>query len=356
MFCVILSFFSCASKSEKNGSVVTYTFNKDNAIEFVDSILSASNEIVLDTTIITPITSNTNFLFDDDRIFCYMLSYVYEFDKDGRFICKIGQVGHGKGEYVQLHDVTLDKHNKIVEVLDAQNIFRYDYDGNFISKEQVDLPFSSFIYNDGYYWFASGNNSLCGDYELYKYDKSFKQLDGVCEHKIGICIDEDNFGKGTILTYRNTFSHDVYQIIDNDAILTYTFKFPGLEIPKSLYNANVMTAMQEIESNNFAVIRRFIENERYIFMLIQEYKSENNGLSLYYWIIDKENNDERIVEFNNLKLDEFKTEIYYLNPQVLDKDNMLYFVGCKDGADIIGIHSVNLSLLFDRINNKKNKN
>ena len=351
LFCAILSIFSCTTKNEEK-SLATYTFHIDNAVEFADSILSVSKEIVLDTSVVTQLTSNTNFMIDDDRIFCHALTYVYEFDKEGKLISKIGQMGHGKGEYIQVHGVTLNKQDKIVEVLDAQEIYRYDYDGNFLSKESIDLPFSNFVYNDGYYWFASGYNSICGDYNLYKYDKSFNQLEGVGERNMDICMDEDYFGKGTILTYRSSFSHDIYQIIDNKAVIAYTMKFPGLEIPESFQNTSVSNIMQEMESNNFAIIRRFMENERYIFMLIQESNPKSQDLLLYYWIIDKKMKDERIVKFSGLKLDDSNLDSYYLNPQVLDKDNILYFVGCKDNPNI-GIYGIDLKLLFSKINKKQ---
>ena len=61
LFCAILSIFSCTTKNEEK-SLATYTFHIDNAVEFADSILSVSKEIVLDTSVVTQLTSNTNFI------------------------------------------------------------------------------------------------------------------------------------------------------------------------------------------------------------------------------------------------------------------------------------------------------
>lgn len=344
--CVILIVFSCSMNKKTDKPEMTYTFQKENAVEFVDSMLPISKEIVLDTTIVAPLTNYTNIQLDRNRIFCYGLSYVYEYDKDGHFICKIGEVGHGKGEYIQAHGVTLNKQDEVVEVLDNQEIYRYNYNGRFISKEQIDAPFSNFVYNDGYYWFSSDNNDACGDYTLYKYDNTYNRVDWICERKTDFCVGGSDFGKGTIITYHNVFSHDIYQIVGSKAVFAYTLKFPGLEIPKSFYKADITTITNEMKNNNFALIRTFIENEQYIFMLVHEYKSGNME-SAYYWIIDKTQQEECIV-----KLDTSNDDVYYLNPQVLDKDNILYFVGCRNNANV-GVYGVDLKLLFDKINNKQ---
>jgi hypothetical protein len=62
---------------------------------------------------------------------------LYVFNKDGRFIRKIGNASQGSGEYVQPSDFTIDKRKKIIYVLDSQNqnILKYNLvTGTFISN------------------------------------------------------------------------------------------------------------------------------------------------------------------------------------------------------------------------------
>jgi hypothetical protein len=62
---------------------------------------------------------------------------LYVFNKEGRFIRKIGSVGQGSDEYVQPSDFTIDKRKKIIYVLDSQNqnILKYNLaTGTFISN------------------------------------------------------------------------------------------------------------------------------------------------------------------------------------------------------------------------------
>jgi hypothetical protein len=62
---------------------------------------------------------------------------LYVFNKDGRFIRKIGNAGQGSGEYVEAIDFTIDKKNKLIYILDSQNqnILKYNLaTGTFISN------------------------------------------------------------------------------------------------------------------------------------------------------------------------------------------------------------------------------
>jgi len=60
---------------------------------------------------------------------------LYVFDREGRFIRKIGSVGQGPGEYVSISDFTVDRENKTVYIEDGRlpRIHKYDLaTGKFI--------------------------------------------------------------------------------------------------------------------------------------------------------------------------------------------------------------------------------
>ena len=65
---------------------------------------------------------------------------VFVFNKEGRYIWRIGKVGQGPGEYTEPSDFTIDKKNKLMYVLDSssQNILKYNLEtGTYISTLKV---------------------------------------------------------------------------------------------------------------------------------------------------------------------------------------------------------------------------
>jgi len=65
---------------------------------------------------------------------------VFVFNKEGRYIWRIGKVGQGPGEYTEPSDFTIDKKNKLMYLLDArmQNIVKYNLEtGAYLSSIKV---------------------------------------------------------------------------------------------------------------------------------------------------------------------------------------------------------------------------
>ncbi len=58
------------------------------------------------------------------------------FDKEGRFICKIGDFGQGPGEYQNLYDEQIDEENNRIYLLpwQAKSVLAYDLNGNFVQS------------------------------------------------------------------------------------------------------------------------------------------------------------------------------------------------------------------------------
>jgi len=76
----------------------------------------------------------------------YKAKSLFVFDKEGRFIRKIGRTGQGPGEYVQPCDFTIDKENRTVYVLDRplRRIQKYEIEtGKFIHSIRLDQKIGS---------------------------------------------------------------------------------------------------------------------------------------------------------------------------------------------------------------------
>lgn len=65
---------------------------------------------------------------------------VFRFDTEGRFLNKIGTKGGSGSEYISLFDFFLDKKQQAVCIMDLSKgkLLRYDYDGKFVSSQDVD--------------------------------------------------------------------------------------------------------------------------------------------------------------------------------------------------------------------------
>lgn len=70
---------------------------------------------------------------------------VFRFDKEGRFLNKIGSKGGAASEYISLFDFCLDKKNQTICMMDVSKgkLLRYDYNGKFLLSQDIDTELMS---------------------------------------------------------------------------------------------------------------------------------------------------------------------------------------------------------------------
>ena len=117
---------------------------------FVDALSDSYTYLVLDDSSFDAVLGQiTDVVIDDDLIFISHIPHaggsfltdqeLSVFDKEGKFIRRIGHRGRAKNEYVYLTSWALDKKNKEVYMFDRTTnvIKKYSYLGEYISK--IDL-------------------------------------------------------------------------------------------------------------------------------------------------------------------------------------------------------------------------
>ena len=144
-------FFSCsAQQKELSLSGNYYTINLDGKKEpFVplSSLFKSVRPIILETKKDCLIGRITEFQVFNERIFILdarIAKSLFVFDIDGNFTHKIGRLGKGPGEYLQLMDFTLDIENGFIFLLDnGAFIHKYKFDGTYVNSIKQQAPRSS---------------------------------------------------------------------------------------------------------------------------------------------------------------------------------------------------------------------
>lgn len=149
-------------------------------LQFTD-VFTPLETVCLDTKDVCQLKSITKVEVYDN---CYYIlggttkSAVFVFDKDGHFIRKIGTQGHGKGEYLNAHDFTIDKENKRIAILSAPSkVYFYSLQGDFLNKKElgkilvwnITSTSTGFIASTNHLTYTSGDNA----YLLYFFNKDF---------------------------------------------------------------------------------------------------------------------------------------------------------------------------------------
>ena len=143
----LLSGFALVSCNKKLSSIPVQEVQDKH---FVDALSDSYTYLVLDDSSVDAILGEiTEVLVDDDLIFISHIphaggSYLTDqelsvFDKNGKYLRRIGRKGRAQNEYLHLSSWALDKANREVYMLDRSSdiIKRYSYDGEYIS--QIDL-------------------------------------------------------------------------------------------------------------------------------------------------------------------------------------------------------------------------
>lgn len=343
---VALLFTSCNEKQHSEQACQTLTFQKEKATEIAEMDLTPTADIALDTAqaaIVYPQARMRMSKAGDLYVFTH--DQVFRYNADGTFLCTIGQIGHGNGEYEAVNDLAIDEKERAVEVLAPRKILRYDTEGKFIDSKPIPFSPCAFALADNGYWLANGRNGTDDDYAIRLTDKSLKEKGCWLKGSYDIPIMEDNFGRSPLPTFRESYSHLIYRLTPDSVELAYTIVCPEREIPADLYKGDPMEVFQKMHENDYILIKAFLESDDYIYMLMQEYNKGSETVNDYHWVVDKKAGEERIIALGALA-----NGSYHDNPQCLTADGTVYFLGfpivAEDNADYAlgNAHIVALSL------------
>ena len=141
LFSLVVSLISCQSVEETKSSVKNVLLDIDWRKELRLSEIADNVEVILlEQTDESNIARVERIIPYKDKYYVmssigFSNGWVNVFDKYGKFIQKIDKRGGGPGEYEDLQDIAINsKDDELVFMTQPKGIFRYDLEGNFISR------------------------------------------------------------------------------------------------------------------------------------------------------------------------------------------------------------------------------
>ena len=335
---IIFVCISCYSQSVKvQDSKNKRLLDLDNA-KYPDTCFSASN--VYKSVKIIPLQTNESCLIGEiDKIQVVdhqilimdgrIANSLYVFDREGRFIRKIGGVGQGPGEYISIDDFAIDRENKTVYIKDGRlpRIHKYDLlTGKFIQSISLqrnvlqinsDRALIHHFVNSGGVLYASAifYNHAPNNFLLFTIDESSgmgkNNFLNVMEYSRGFSnvygnnIPERQFffrKNGDVIFFQPFMSH-IIEITKNGVFSLFEIKGKNIltsEEAKKLYDlystknlGKDRDPMEQFKIKKYFRILEFIEDRERIFMKMPF------GMQIHSLVINKGTNEVYVYCFRN---------------------------------------------------------
>lgn len=240
-FIALTVFFGC--KTEKN---VEKDFSKKFLESFDKKTFDKELELtqVIDTTsyIYIPLETKENCLIGEIRkvliydefifVFDRFTNSLYVFDKEGKFIRKIGKTGQGPGEYGRISDFDIDQINNEIILYDinSRKFLFYDFNGVYLGNESIGKYCGmNFVHlGESYYAFylhRAGIDNFNSQLLIYHNQKVNEQKQLPFKEEWSPQIRSDYFSKNDTNIYiLPTYYDEIYKI-SKTGKLTKVFDF-----------------------------------------------------------------------------------------------------------------------------------
>lgn len=227
------------------------------------------------------------YIFDD------VTGSVFVFSKEGNFLFTLNNVGQGPGEYTQIDFFSIDRNERQMVVADlmSNNIFRYDLNGKFISKQKVPCWLDGVypIENKSFVSFTNYRNNSdkienqqnilfidlmsnisCGYFPYPSED--------ITKLKFLVPVNGGFYYGGNVCNYFHQYQDTVYSVSDKTLKPKYVFDFGNKNFDKSYLLKDATVLEDYIESRKCVSLRSLNETEDYLFYSVADEWVINTGL------------------------------------------------------------------------------
>jgi hypothetical protein len=275
------------------------------------TLYKGGKTIMLETNESCLIGSITKMRVSDQFIFildALIAKSLYVFDKNGRFIRKIGNLGNGPEEYTRLSDFTIDKENNIIYLLNSypNRIYKYDATtGRFIQTINLEGDVRSYnieyagggkLYADAYFSNHSDQNYLLRVIE----ESSGKEVThylNVMEYNKGISNTNTtqhnvfHFRKNGNIVFVQQFMDHIIEITEDRVSSLVDIKSKDVvtaEDIKTAMERNARSYMNEVfQLNKYYSAINFVESGNHALFHYQK------GFNFFTILLDKQTNKSK---------------------------------------------------------------
>lgn len=254
---------------------------------------------------------------------------IFVFDKKGHYLHKIGQIGHGKQEFLQIFSYWF--HDQFVDFLDCLQwkVVRYDLDGQYIKTIDLSsvMGCSRFIeYEKNKYLLVYQRYSEEHPYRFVYTDSLFniEQTAFPFEHTRDMAVGSV-YGNST-LGYNCYFklNDTIYSMSDSLIVPKYRLSFYKkgeiLDYLKKTSNLQGMDYLNEFNSDKKDLVKSFtvFDLDSYLFV---SYRLGHEG---YFSVVSKENNTH--YTYKGANYDKRDGNSYAFFPYGTYKNNLISIV------------------------------
>ncbi len=217
-----------------------------------------------------------------DRIYVLdrQTSSLFFFNMHGQYISKISSVGNGPGEYIQLDFFDIDYENSQIILTDLMGywIFRYDLEGNYISRQKIPFWIEGVtpMANQGFAVYANhrdNKHKFKNEFNLFYLDSSMQISKAYFPYNSAIFnnprVSFTTPQTGTFYTYNkgryffSPFKDHVYQVTKDGLRPKYRFDFGEKRFDEK-YLSRKSELKNYMEKGDFFQLGGILENDDFV--------------------------------------------------------------------------------------------
>ncbi len=279
---------------------IVITNIKDSAVLRFSEVFSKIEYIPLENTTMSAIGIVDKIMFGPEGDLITVDKHnniVLRFDRHGKFLNKIGEVGRKNNEYISINDVVYDKYNRHVIVWDnpRRSLIMYTLEGKYVSTVDINRYVGSMAemddnlltlhtVDDGYEYIVMNKDGNV----LQKYDDRYSAVTNIPL----VEAQMETSSRQTVLGH-SEYSPLVYDVSGKDIIPKYLFDFKENNIPLEWFALDEEDFSDMLHRNTkVAYCYRFYEAPDYYVMAFLKER-------LYLCVINK-NTEETPYMGNNV--------------------------------------------------------
>lgn len=331
----IMAFYGCRNNNHKTSSMDVIKINESTTTPIsLSTIVESSEIILLETAESCLLESIFGIEVTADYVFAHDRKNLFQFNRNGKFIRKIGESGKGPNEYIYINCFTIDEQTEHVFIGSLGKILCFDFDGNFVFEINKYKFFDYLKVVNGQLWdihqgtVKSAKPPMAYQYQIDMYSLESGMLIDTFLIKT-INVEAETFFTSPKVQYISETYENIYlycPVLLHDAIVRdtlYTYENNSLAPSIKLDFSDLGTTEG---SNKNVFITNIFRTQRFLFA---EYSHERTNKTFLY-----DFSDHQKYHLNNgFNDDIYGTGEVSLIPLDL-KTNHMYFV--KNGYELEG--------------------